>query len=164
MLKLRQNERAATEAVASRAVLADMYENRAISVPVTGYRERDYEGTWLKVLVFTAEARRRGGISPLEFRLRFWMPCPRRVIPSAARDLGMPWEPPRLRRRPGQPQLSRDRPHRLNAKRDVLLEINAQLLRALGDVVTVYAAGKRFVLHLLAHGFRLHFSQRLAWL
>ena len=52
---------------------------------------------------------------------------------------------------PIQPQLSSNSFHGLDAQRDVRLQIHAQLLRSLGDVVSADAAGERFVLHLLAH-------------
>ena len=58
-----------------------------------------------------------------------------------------------------QPQLSRDPFHRLNAERDVLFQIDAQIGSAVDDVIAIHAAGKGFVLHFFAHGFGFDFGQ-----
>jgi hypothetical protein len=60
---------------------------------------------------------------------------------------------------PRQPQLCRDPFHRFNAERDVLFQIDAQIGSAVDDVIAIHAAGKSFVLHLLADGLCFHLSQ-----
>src|SRR2546423_1559103 len=47
--------------------------------------------------------------------------------------------------------------HRPDDERDVLIEVYAQLRRALDHVFPADATGERLVLHLLPHGARLHF-------
>jgi 2-polyprenyl-3-methyl-5-hydroxy-6-metoxy-1,4-benzoquinol methylase len=75
--------------------------------------------------------------------------------PSAKLRVGM------LSRCSCQTELARNRFHRINAKRNVLFQIDAQISSAIDNVVAVHAAGKSFVLHLLAHGLRFHLGQRL---
>ena len=43
----------------------------------------------------------------------------------------------------------------------MLIQIDPQVPRAVHDVITADAPGKCFVFHLLAHGLRVHFRQRL---
>src|SRR5437773_8659435 len=61
-----------------------------------------------------------------------------------------------------QAQLFRNPFHRLDAERDVLLQINAQVGGAGGYVIAVYAAGEGFVFHLFSDRLGFDFSQRLA--
>jgi hypothetical protein len=58
-----------------------------------------------------------------------------------------------------QPQLCRNPLHRLNTKRDMLFQIDAQIGCAVDDVIAIHAAGKGFVLHFFAHGLRFHLRQ-----
>src|SRR5439155_15392796 len=55
-----------------------------------------------------------------------------------------------------QAQLTRDRLQRLDHVRDVLVELEAEQLGALRDLVAVDARGERRLLQLLAHRLRLH--------
>src|SRR5207247_7164586 len=55
----------------------------------------------------------------------------------------------------GQPELGSDRLQRLDDRADVLVEVDAELLGALVDVLPVDARGERGLLQLLAHRLRL---------
>src|SRR5271169_2650283 len=56
----------------------------------------------------------------------------------------------KLRAASRQPQLPRNPLHRLDTEADVLIQVHAQLLRALDDVFAADAAGEGFVLHLFS--------------
>src|SRR6266702_3776078 len=61
-----------------------------------------------------------------------------------------------------QPQLVRPRLHGLYAKIDMLFERHAQFRRAFHDILPVYAARERLVLHLLLHRRSVHFEYAAA--
>jgi hypothetical protein len=58
-----------------------------------------------------------------------------------------------------EPQFPRNPLHGLDAKRNVLIQIDPEVASPVHNVVAVYAAGKGFVLHLLANGFRFYFGE-----
>ncbi len=66
-----------------------------------------------------------------------------------------------LRRSPIQPQLPRDAFHGLDAKRDVLFQVNSQVCRTVHNVRPVHAARERLVFQLPFHRRRFHLRQRL---
>ena len=55
----------------------------------------------------------------------------------------------------GKPELGRDRLQRLDDRADVVVELDAELLGALVDLVAVHAGGERRLLQLLPHRLRL---------
>lgn len=57
-----------------------------------------------------------------------------------------------------EPKGGSSRLHRLNAKSDVLVEVDAQGFRAINDVVAAYGSGEAFIFELLPGGFHVDFG------